>query len=159
MKPLSQKQKALLGKMATQAYRRLVGAGAEYEDKDTWRHEVQLAITGHTSLGTCDQRHFVPLYNYYAAILGQSPMEDNTRSPKDIALWQLQREMERQELTLEYATAIGRDKFPHLRGYAASEFWEAVSVKLSAEQIKQLMFTIKSRGSAKTRRIDREVGL
>lgn len=158
--PLSNKQKGILTSLARRAYKELAISPVLYGYED-WRRDEQAEVLqgGRKSLTEALQSDYVPLYNHFAGYAGLAMMEDSTYSPKDIAYHKLEMEIARQEISLEDVRDIAVDKFFLLRGYPVSEIMEAIRVKLDPRDTMHLFWTVKSRGSARTRKIRKEYGL
>lgn len=151
MKPLTNKQKAVIAQIAAKAHKAMVSVGASSDYLNNFRHEVQHEAVGKASLTQCTQADYVPLYNYFAGIAGLPKIANNTRSQKDVDIWLITDHLRRHELDLDYLADIARDKFPtFMRGYTTHDILAAIHAKLKHDQIMQLVYTINTRGRTKT---------
>lgn len=155
--PLSNKQKGIIAKLARKAYAVVVCHGCV--NFDEFRREEQLHAVGISSLCDCTQAHYVPLYNYFAALANQKGIPDNTWSDVDKAMKRLRDAMAKQEINETYLATVAGKKHACLKGYHAGNILEAIRVKLGGMDIIKLSYTIINRGRAHTRRIATEYGL
>lgn len=156
MNNLSKKQMAVICQMAAKAYK-LMSPGLGDISPEEFRHaEIHRAV-GKSSLKACSSREYIKLYNHFAYILGMPIKQDNTWSDRDKAVHVLTDTLARHELSLSYLHALARDRFrDRLSGYGPDVILDAVRIKLTDREIMQLVYTINSRGRAKTSSLDAE---
>ncbi len=156
MNNLSKKQMAVICQMAAKAYK-LMSPGLGDISPEEFRHaEIHRAV-GKSSLKACSSREYIKLYNHFAYILGMPIKQDNTWSDRDKAAHVLADTLARHELSLSYLHALAKDRFrDRLSGYGPDVILDAIRVKLTDREIMQLVYTINSRGRAKTSSLDAE---
>lgn len=147
---LSKRQKAVLSQLSTRAWN-WCGREMGYDTPEDYRHAAVARLTGGIAGGlrACTQEHYVPLYNYFAAVIGAPTIADRTpRSDWHRSLALLRDAMERYELPESYAAAIIRARF----GYSSEMSFTDLTVRLTPEELRQVMYTIINRGRARIRR-------
>lgn len=148
--PLSKRQKAVLSQLSTRAWH-WCGREMGYDSPDAYRHAAVAQVTGGVAGGlrACTQAHYVPLYNYFAGVVGAQPIADRTpRSEWDKALYLLNDALARYDLPVSYAAAIIRARC----GYGEELSFSALTARLSPEELRQVTYTVINRGRARVRR-------
>lgn len=148
--PLSKRQKAVIAQLSTRAWN-WCGREMGYNTAEDYRHAAVAHVTGGHAGGLrhCTQEHYVPLYNYFAAVLGLQPIADRTvRTPRDKEQLILQDALARFELPPAYAAAIIRDRFA-LPDLPLPQLLD----HLTAEDIRTITYTIINRGRARNRKL------
>ncbi len=156
MNNLSKKQMAVICQMAAKAYK-LMSPGLGDISPEEFRHaEINRAV-GKSSLKACSSREYIKLHNHFAFLLGMPIKQDNTWSDRDKAAHVLADTLARHELSLSYLVDISKYKFrDRLSGYGPDVILDAIKTKLTDREIMQLVYTINSRGRAKTSSLDAE---
>ncbi len=150
MKPLTARQKQVLGSLSRRVYNLLASRGHVQELYDDWRHTFTADVTGRASWRALNQSHYVPLVNALRGILGLEPMADNTPADERASLaWTIKDRAAFWELNLAYVRAIVADKFHRPQAREAAD-WDALLSPLDGRQLKQLVFTIEARGRKRT---------
>jgi hypothetical protein len=132
---LSNEQKARICMLAKRAYDREALtqhlALGTWHSED-WRRAQQLQVTGHASLTTCTQAHYLALVSHFAQLAGedgvayQAEIKDATAARR-IALHKLQEECTARNLTLAWPSAICRSKFKlQLEDAQPRQLWQLV---------------------------------
>lgn len=150
--PLTKRQKAVLSQLSTRAWN-WCGREMGYETPEDYRHAAVAQVTGGVAGGLrgCTQEHYVPLYNYFAAVVGANPIADRTpRSDLARELYLLRDEISRHGLTDAYAETIMRARLGVTGGTL-----DSLAHQLGPEGVRQVKFTIINRGRAKTRRLEK----
>lgn len=154
MNNLSKKQMAVICQMANKAYKYMSPAMGDVSPEEFRHAEIHRAV-GKSSLKACSSREYIKLYNHFAYILGMPIKQDNTWSDRDKAAHVLADTLARHELSLSYLHALAKDKFRgRFLGYGPDVILDAIRVKLTDREIMQLVYTINSRGRAKTSSLD-----
>lgn len=108
--PLSSRQKAVICQLAAKAYA-AAGAAMGYGSATEYRRAVVFDTTGKSSLTQCNQKHYTPLYNAFAAVAGLPQHRDNTPvSDEQSALVHIREIMQRFELNEAYVRHIIADR-------------------------------------------------
>jgi hypothetical protein len=168
-KPLSAKQRSIIGRMATQAYEAEVAAGRVFPTRmlsksasaQEWRHQQYAEETGHEELADCNQSHYRGLVARFEAMIPRADHSGPARAfnrrmksgpANDSAevedtheareLWHdlLNKALTQFNLHEAYVAAICRRQF-------SRELREA-----SAQQLQWLTFTVRKRGVSKRRK-------
>lgn len=152
---LTKAQKTAIAIKAGEAYKLLASldlvGGLSAND---WRRAEVKQLTGKDSTTLCNQLHYVPLFNHFCTLLGAHHKQDNTYTPRAKSIYNISQAMGRWELSNMYLFAIIQDKFPQkLEGYQPADSWEAITSKLTDNELQQVLFTINNRGRAKTRSV------
>lgn len=155
-RPLTKKQISALAVIASQAWRQ-AGFSLAYDCADDFRHAVCFDVTGKDSFRRLTQAEYVPVWNAFAAYAGKPLRPDRTPDAHAVAVKVLERHMRRHELSVAYVAAVARDKF----NIAPAEPGElaALCAGLAVSQVWQLVYTINTRGRAKTRKLARQIGM
>ena len=131
-KPLTNKQKAVLAQLASQAYKQLQAYGCPVPFLEEWRHDETWKATGHTdSFTRATQKDYTLIYNRFATYLGYEAIRDNTYTEMDKELHLLRDSMQRFETGPDYLAEVVRDQlhlsctgknvYDQLRKYAKPE--------------------------------------
>lgn len=154
--PLSKKQKAVISQLSTRAWK-WCGREMGFDTPADYRHAAVAHVTGGVAGGLrhCVQEHYVPLYNYFATVLGLKLIADRTpKTPWQKELAMLKDALARFELLEEYAAAIIRSRF----GFSADLSFDDLALRLSPEELRQISYTIINRGRAKNRKLAEQTG-
>lgn len=156
-KPLTNKQKAVLAQMASRAYKLIQSQGCPLPSLDEWRHQETWAATGRTeSFTQAGQKDYMPIYNRFAAYLGQEAKKDGTYTEMDKALHILRDSMQRYETVSDYLAEIVRDQL-HLP-CTGKDVYDQLRKFAKPEHVRNLNYTVISRGRAVSRRMAEETG-
>lgn len=156
MRPLSAKQKKVLGSLANQAFRRGCGGGLSY---DEFRHETTANATGLQSWRDLGQEHYVPLCNAFRAMLGLPPMQDNTpRSTTEARLHTLRDRIRHWECPAAYWAKIIRERFGRMWVSEHTPLEVAVS-DFSDTELKHLIMTLENRCREHNRKESAALGI
>lgn len=156
-KPFTKRQITVLSIMAGKAYRRIQSQGCPLPSLTDWRHDEVWAATGVTeSLTKCHQEHYVPIYNRLASYLCEAPIKDRTWTEMDKAIHNLWDAMQRYETSTDYLAEIVRDQL-HLP-CTGKDVYDQLRKFAKPEHVRNLNYTVISRGRAVSRRMAEETG-
>ncbi len=148
MKHWSKAQFAVAGQLANKAYRHLQAVGCPLADFDDWRHEVTADICSAASWRDLVQTDYVPLCNYFRAIIGAPQHSDNTPKTEEEALmWTIRDRLAHWEASPAYIAAIVKGKTG--RDCHAGMSWGRMMEGLPASTLRHLLFTFEARLRAK----------
>lgn len=156
-KPLTKRQITVLSIMAGKAYKCIQSQGCPLPSLTEWRHQEVWYATGVTeSLTECRQEHYAPIYNRYAAYLGEPLIKDRTWTEMDKAMHNLQQAMMRFETSPDYLAEIVRDVL-HLP-CTGRDVYKVLRNTAAVEHVKHLMYTVTNRGRTDARKMAAETG-
>lgn len=156
-KPLSNKQKAVLAQLAAKAYKQLQSYGCPLPSLEEWRHDETWKATGHTeSFTRATQQDYTVIYNHFAAYLGQKTKKDNTYTAVDTELRLLLDAMARWEIGPDWLVPLVRAQ-AHL-DCDEHNVYDRLRKYATPDKIRNLKFTVISRGRAMARKESAETG-
>lgn len=156
MSALSIKQKACLAQVAARAYK-VAGEALGYDRVADFRHAVAFDAVGKESFRAMGQDDYVPCFNAFARYAGERELQDNTPDFHARAVYILRDACARWGFAPAYVATIIADKFG-LYGLGGVRC-EDMCASLRATQIWQLVYTINTRGRAKTRKTSSRLGI
>ncbi len=158
MKHFSRSQLAVAGQLATKAHHHLQAVGCPVADYDTWRHEVTAEICSATSWRDLVQTDYVPLCNYFRAIIGLPQHRDNTpQTEEEAMMWTIRDRLAHWEASPAYIAAIVQGKTG--RACHAGMSWDEMMAGLPLCTLRHLLYTFEARLRAKSNKSAASFGI
>ncbi len=160
MNSLSKKQLQVLGSLSNQAYQACVAAGTTGGlSYDEWRHQSTAdQCGGQDSWRLLEQRHFIPLCNFFLKVIGKPPMKDRTpKTPEESMIETLKDRMRQWEAPMPYVARIVANKTG--KQYTPGASLEELLAGLDARTVWQLVITIERACRRRVARRSAELGI
>ncbi len=158
MKHFSKAQLSVAGQLARKAHRHLQAVGCPLPLFDEWRHEVTARICSASSWKDLVQTDYVPLCNYFRAIIGVPQHPDRTpKTDEEALMWTIRDRLTQWEASPAYIAAIVRDK-TGLPCHAKMS-WDEMMAGLPAKTLLHLLYTFEARLRAKSNKSAAALGV